>query len=58
MIRKVCVDCGSGDVCKDADVIWNEHTQAWELDPDCDIEGNPPYCRDCGEETELKDVKL
>ena len=56
ILRKQCEKCSSTDVCKDADAIWNETTQTWELDPNTDLENTAGYCRNCETEVEIVDL--
>jgi DNA-directed RNA polymerase subunit RPC12/RpoP len=46
-----CKHCGSHDVRRDADAVWNEITQEWEL---VSVYDNAT-CEDCGGETSLEE---
>lgn len=49
----VCARCGSKEVRRDADAVWNVETQQWEL---CNVYDKPSTCEQCGGETSLKEV--
>lgn len=50
-ITKVCPDCGSTDVSRDATARWDEEAQAWEISGLHD----GFYCDAC--DSELKDLE-
>lgn len=53
MIKYVCFKCGSDDIRRNADVIWNWEAQEWEI---AAIFDKPITCERCGEETTLTEV--
>lgn len=53
-IKMVCSHCGSTDVRKDADAIWNVEKQEWELVAVYDN----TTCEDCGGECSLLEVEV
>ena len=53
-MKMVCAKCGSEDVRRDADAVWNVELQQWEL---CAVYDNAT-CEDCGGETRLVEVDI
>ena len=49
MKKMICAACGSEDVRRDADAVWNKKTQEWEL---CAVYDNAT-CEECGGETRI-----
>jgi hypothetical protein len=54
-IKIVCSHCGSDDVRRDADAVWNVDTQEWELNA---LYDKGAVCEQCGGETSLKEVQI
>ena len=53
-IQMCCSTCGSNDVRRDADAVWNSLTQEWELNAVFDN----ATCEACGGETHIREVDL
>ncbi len=49
MKKMICATCGSENVRRDADAVWNVEKQEWEL---CAVYDNAT-CEKCGGETRL-----
>jgi hypothetical protein len=53
-IKIVCSHCGSDDVRRDADAVWSNEAQEWEL---CAVYDHGT-CEQCGGEASLDEVEL
>ncbi|MFA7219037.1 MAG: hypothetical protein WC119_00730 [Synergistaceae bacterium] len=53
-IKMICSKCGSADVRKDADAIWNIEKQEWELV----VVYDNSTCEDCGGECSLFEEEI
>lgn len=53
-VRKVCKECGSDNVVKDAWASWDEETQMYVLEDFFDYE----FCKDCDGETTIIDEEI
>jgi hypothetical protein len=53
-IKIVCSHCGSDDVRRDADAVWSNEAQEWEL---CAVY-DQGTCEQCGGEASLDEVEL
>lgn len=50
--ERVCTECGSTDIRRDAWAIWNEHTQQWELDRWFEL----VFCKNCDAITDVRNA--
>ncbi len=51
MKKMICATCGSENVRRDADAVWNVEKQEWEL---CAVYDNAT-CEQCGGETRIEE---
>jgi len=54
-VRKVCKECGNDSVWVDANAVWNEETQQYEL---LDTFNDNSWCNTCEAEAEIIDEEI
>jgi hypothetical protein len=52
-IRKICAQCGSGDIICSGLAVWDIEQQEWVFD----LQIDPEYCQEC-ESFDINDVEI